>query len=229
MSELPITVADIVVLAVLLISAVIAFMRGFVHEMLSIGAWVGAAIGTAYAFPAVQPFARDLIAIDLLADIGAGVAIFIAILVVLAIVTRLLAKRVQNSALGALDRSLGLVFGVARGAVILAALWLVLVWALPEPDDRPDWIREAKSRRLVEAGGKVLASILPSSAKLPTSGGGQSPALGDSAPQSDYESLSQPAPKADAPERQSGYKEQSRKEMDRLFESQAGGSGSSDR
>jgi len=222
MSDLPITVADLVVLAVLLISAAIAFVRGFVHEVLSIAAWVGAAIGTLYAFSLVQPYARDLIAIDLLADIGAGVAIFLAILIVLAVITRLLARRVQNSALGALDRSLGLVFGLARGAVILAAAWLVIVWALPEPADRPAWINEAKSRRLVAAGGAALAAVLPRSMRLDA---GDDATLKGSTPQPDYQGLAQPAPKADAPETPKGYKKDERRAMERLTDTLTSDSG----
>lgn len=222
MSELPITVADIIVLGILLISAVVAFVRGFVHEVLSIAAWVGAALVTLYAFPVVQPYARDLIAIDLLADIGAGIVLFVASLVILAVLVRLLAARVQNSALGALDRSLGLVFGVVRGAVIVAAAWLVLVWALPEPQDHPAWIREAKSRRLVEAGAAMLAGVLPPSMQLEAAPKG---ALGSAVPAPDYDRLSQPAPKADAPDDKKGYTDGERRRLDQAIETLTGGSG----
>lgn len=161
MSELPLTAVDFVVLAIVLVSAALAFMRGFVHEVLGVGAWVGAAVATLYGFPHVQPHARRLIAIDLFADILAGVAIFLAVLVVLALISRWLGARVQNSSLGALDRSLGAVFGVARGALILVVAWLALAWSVPDPADRPSWVREAESHRLIALGGRALANALP--------------------------------------------------------------------
>lgn len=222
MSDLPITAVDIVVLAILLISAVAAFARGFVHEVLSIGAWIGAGVATLYLFPVAQPYARDLVAIPLLADIGTGVAIFVLCLILLAVVTRMLSSRVKGSALGALDRSLGLLFGVLRGAVIVALAWLVMAWALPDPAERPDWIREAKSRRLVEAGAGALAGILPGNV-----GGGARTATEDGANATDstsMESLSRPEAEADAPTPKDGYDKDARQQMKSLSESITSGS-----
>lgn len=227
MSDLPLNVVDIIVLGVLLISAALAFLRGFVHEVLAIGAWVGAALGTLYGFPHAQPYARQVIAIDLLADIVAGVALFLVMLVILAVVTRLLAARVQNSSLGALDRSLGLVFGLLRGAVIVALAWLVLAWAIPNPAERPEYIQSAKSRRFVEAGAAVLSTVLPRS--LRAGGAAAVDAAQREAERARelkeaYDTLSQPAPKADAPEPQKGYNDTARQDMDRLIDSQTSGS-----
>lgn len=223
MSDLPINFVDLIVLAVLLISAALAFFRGFVHEVLAIGAWVGAGVATLYGFSHLQPYARQVIAIDLLADIVAGVALFLVALVVLAIVTRLLAAKVQNSSLGALDRSLGLLFGLVRGAVIVAAAWLVLAWALPQPDERPAYIQEAKSRRIVEAGAGVLAALLPESMRAEGAAAVDA-ARGEAERARElkdaYDTLSRPAPKADAPEARKGYNEEARQSLDRLIESQ---------
>jgi hypothetical protein len=85
---------------------------------LSIVSWVGATFATLYGFPLVQPYARAVIPIELLADVIAGVVIFIVVLVVLSIATRVVANFIQESSLGPLDRSLGLVFGLLRGFVI---------------------------------------------------------------------------------------------------------------
>jgi len=72
MDNLPINATDILVFAILLISGLLAFFRGFVREVLSVGAWVGAAFATLYGFAHVRPYARDLIGIDMIADIIAG-------------------------------------------------------------------------------------------------------------------------------------------------------------
>lgn len=229
MSDLPITAVDIVVLLILVISAVAAFARGFVHEVLSIGAWVGAGLATIYIFPVTQPWARDLIAIPLLADIGSGIAIFILVLILLSIVTRLLAARVKGSALGALDRSLGFVFGALRGAVIVALAWLVLVWALPEPADRPVWIQEAKSRRLIEASAGALASILPGAIGDSRQPRETAPANNTTQPaeRSDFEQYLKPKTQSRTPTPEQGYDDSERQQMDSTIESLTSGSGGS--
>jgi membrane protein required for colicin V production len=160
------------------------------------------------------------------------VAIFLACLILLSILTRLVAGRVKDSALGALDRSLGLVFGVARGAVIVVLAWLVMAWALPEPSERPDYIQDAKSRRLVEAGASIAARLLPgdvgtqartatgggaSAAPAPNGGGDDRTSTGTQG--SDVERWSQPKAEAEAPEEKDGYDKDVRKELDSLIES----------
>ena len=112
LSDLPINVVDIGVLLILLISAVLAYACGFVHEVLSVGGWIGAIFATFYGFPYAKPFARKYISLDLAADLTAGTVIFIVTLVFLSLITRAVAKSVKASALNVLDRSLGFLFGL---------------------------------------------------------------------------------------------------------------------
>lgn len=163
MDQLPITVVDIVLALVVLISAALAFVRGFVHEVLGIAAWIGAIIITIFAFPHAQPYAREYINIALVADAVTGLAIFIVALVVFTIISHAASRNVRNSSLGAVDRSLGLVFGVVRGVALICAAYLAMMWAIPQPEDRPLWIQNARSQPLVEQGAVYLASLLPAS------------------------------------------------------------------
>ena len=101
MDALPVNVTDLAVIAVVVISGLLAFVRGFVHEVLAVGAWIGAAIATVFFLPAALPHARDLISIQIAADIAAGAAIFILVLIVLSIFTHWLARRVRESGLAA--------------------------------------------------------------------------------------------------------------------------------
>ena len=104
-NDLPINIVDIGVLLVLLVSAVLAYARGFVHEVLSVGGWIGAIFATFYGFPYAKPFARKYIALDLAAYLVAGTVIFIVTLVFLSLITRAIAKQVQASALNVLAYS----------------------------------------------------------------------------------------------------------------------------
>ncbi|MBC7136294.1 MAG: CvpA family protein, partial [Oceanibaculum nanhaiense] len=151
MENLPVNATDILVFAILLVSGLLAFFRGFVREVLSVGAWVGAAFSTLYGFQHVRPYARDLIGIDMVADIAAGVGLFIIALIILSVVSNMLAGLVKGSALNAVDRSLGFLFGLLRGAVLVCLAFLVLDWAVAE-QERPNWITNAKTMPLVERG-----------------------------------------------------------------------------
>ena len=160
MDSLPVNVTDIGVGVVLLVSALLAYARGFVHEVLAVGGWIGAIFATIYGFPYVKPFARDLIDPQWVADLAAGTVLFIVSLVVLSIITRAISKRVQASMLNALDRSLGFLFGIVRGAV-LVSLAYVGVEMMQPVSEQPPWLRSARSMPVIEAGARLLRSLIP--------------------------------------------------------------------
>jgi len=162
MDALPINALDLAVIVALLVSALLAFMRGFVHEVLSIGAWVGAALAALYGLPLAQPLARKTIPIDWAADAAAVVVLFLIALLALSFATNALSKTVQASALNNLDRSLGFVFGLARAAVILSILLIAADW-LMDKSARPDWMQKAKTLPAIELGADVLKDLLPDS------------------------------------------------------------------
>jgi len=217
---LPINLTDIIVLVIVVLSALIALARGFVHEVLGVFAWVGAALPTLYLFADVQVYARQLISIDLLADVAAGVCIFLVSLVILSIIAGFVGRRVQASSLSMLDRSLGVLFGLVRGAVIACLVWMLVAWLLPPPE-RPVWIREARSLPLLQAGANWLQDLAPPELRLQgerameqakdVSRGVQNlqPLL---APQSGAGGSAAQPP--------AGYNEQQRRELDRLIETQ---------
>lgn len=171
MADLAITAADVVVLLVVVLSGLLAFARGFVHEVLAVGGWVGAILATIYGLPYVRPFAQQMIGTDPvpvigrfigredLANIAAGLAIFFITLIVLSLFTSALSRRVKDSALSALDRSLGFAFGVLRGAVLISVIYIGVeaIWA---PAQQPTWLRNARSMPLVETGAALLKSLV---------------------------------------------------------------------
>lgn len=126
------TVVDAVVAAVVVISAILAYSRGFVRETMAILGWVAAAV-VAYVFaPQVEPLVKEIPVLNTilsesceLAIIAAFAAVFAVALVVASLFTPLFSGIVQRSPLGGVDRGLGFLFGVARG-VILVAIALVV-------------------------------------------------------------------------------------------------------
>ncbi|MEX1036698.1 MAG: CvpA family protein [Sneathiella sp.] len=160
MENFPIQGTDAVLLVILLISAIFGFARGFVKETLSVAGWVGAIFLTLYLFPLLQPIAQGFILNLLIADILTGAVIFILSLVILSYISHAISEKVKASSLGALDRSLGIFFGIARGVILLGILWLIFVQFIPGKD-RPEWILQAKMLPLIEESGEFVARLLP--------------------------------------------------------------------
>ncbi len=107
---------DVIVIGVIGFSTLIAFLRGFVREVLTVGSWIGAAIVTIYGFPLLRGRFESWISSKLAADIAGGIGLFLVTLVVLSVLSHMIARIVRGSALTAVDRSLGLLFGLVRGA-----------------------------------------------------------------------------------------------------------------
>jgi membrane protein required for colicin V production len=160
MENMPIQGADAVILVILLISAIFGFVRGFVKETLSVAGWVFAVVLRLYLFPLRQPIAREFILNLLIADILTGAVIFILSLVILSYISHAISEKVKASSLGALDRSLGIFFGIARGAILLGIAWLIFVQFIPEKD-RPDWVLQARMLPIIEGSGEFIARLLP--------------------------------------------------------------------
>jgi membrane protein required for colicin V production len=221
MENLPISITDIAVGVILLLSGLLALSRGFVHEVLSIGSWVGAAFAALYGFPYVRPYARDLIGSEFIADIVAGAGAFIVALIILTIVTKLIAEQVQGSALNPLDRSLGFVFGLLRGVIVVCLLYTAVEWMIPA-SKQPTWLREAKSMPLIEQGSVFLKAMIPRDAgeKIAEKAEDIRDKSNDALElQKTYEKILTPNAKSDTstPTDPQGYDQQERKDLDRLI------------
>jgi membrane protein required for colicin V production len=152
---------DLGVLAVIVLSAVFAFARGFVREALSIVAWITAGAVTLYGFQAVYAMVDPMVHNPLLSQLIAGFGLFVGTLIVMTILTGIVARSVRSSALSPIDRTLGFIFGLLRGAFIVSLAYLLLDFGLPTQSDRPAWMREAKSTPYLQQGADLLRVVLP--------------------------------------------------------------------
>jgi len=152
---------DVIILGVIGLSTLLAFSRGFIKELLSILGWIGAVIATVAFFTPARNIVRQYIAEPLLADIAAGIGIFVVTLVVCGMLNHWISAQVRGNGLGALDRSLGLVFGLVRGSVVVCAAYILMVWALPNAAERPDMVNEARFLPVVERGAAFVLKLLP--------------------------------------------------------------------
>jgi membrane protein required for colicin V production len=109
---MPITILDLALLAVMLISGLLAMVRGFMREILSIAAWGAAALVTLYAFGKLLPTAKTYFNNDTVASVVVVAGVFIGTLIVVSIITVRISDMILDSRIGALDRTLGFLFGL---------------------------------------------------------------------------------------------------------------------
>jgi membrane protein required for colicin V production len=122
---------DLVVLGILAISAGLAFLRGFVREVLGIGAWVGAGFFAAWSTPYVQERFEVWVNSPGMGAYAALATMFLVAVVILSVLAAMVGNIMRSSMLSGLDRSLGVAFGLVRGAALLAAAYVITGWAVP--------------------------------------------------------------------------------------------------
>jgi membrane protein required for colicin V production len=156
---MPVSILDLVVIGVIVISALLAAVRCFTREVLAIAAWAAAAAAAWYLHPMALPMVKQYIRSDTVALVAAIGGIFVVTLIVVSIITVKLSDLILDSRIGALDRTLGFVFGAARGFLICVIGWVFLNWLLQGKN--PEWATTARSRPALESTGNNLIAMLP--------------------------------------------------------------------
>lgn len=151
---------DIIVISLQFLSAVIAFFRGFVREILSLGAWVGAFIVAVYCMDPVAAMLAPHIPNPLAAKGAAALGVYLLTLITISIINMFILRAVHDIDIGFLDRSVGFVFGLLRGIFIVALAHLTFSQLVAEKD-YPEWFTEAKTRTLIELSSSLLAAMAP--------------------------------------------------------------------
>jgi membrane protein required for colicin V production len=151
---------DLGVIAIVLISAVLAMVRGFTREVLAIASWGAAAVAAIYFHPLVLPFVKPYISKDTIALAAAAAIVFFATLIIVSIITVKISDAILDSKVGPLDRSLGFVFGALRGLLLCVIAFAFFNWLVPEKT-QPVWVKDAKLKPLLQSTGEELMAMLP--------------------------------------------------------------------
>ncbi|GHF28859.1 hypothetical protein GCM10017044_25140 [Kordiimonas sediminis] len=152
------TAFDIAVLVIIGLSTLFAFGRGFATVALSFGAWAGAFVASIFGFQLLKPYGRDLITPPELADLITLVVLFFVTLFVLKLLAEWIGGAIKDSQIGFLDRSLGALFGLLRGMVIVSILYLGFAKLYPG-QEQPEWVKDAKLRPLVSWGAEMMEGL----------------------------------------------------------------------
>ena len=160
---MPVSVLDLVVIGIVLISALLAAVRGFTREVLAIVAWVVAAAAAWYLHPTALPIAQQYISSSTVALVAAIGGIFVITLIIVSIITVQISDLILDSRIGALDRTLGLFFGAARGFLICVIGWAFLGWLLQGKE--PEWAASSRTRPAMENTRDNIIAMLPENAE----------------------------------------------------------------
>ncbi len=156
---MPITLLDGILVGFTLVSAMLAMVRGFSREVLSIASWAAAAIAAYFFYPLVLPYVTPYLDQQQLAIAASAAVVFFIALIIVTIITMKIADFIIDSRVGALDRTLGFLYGAARGILVVAVGLLFFNWLVAS--NQPAWVANAKSRPMLETIGQKLASLLP--------------------------------------------------------------------
>ncbi|OHV76256.1 CvpA family protein [Rhizobium sp. LCM 4573] len=157
---MPITIFDGIVIGVTLFSAVLAMVRGFSREVLSIASWIGSIAAAYYLYPLLVPYAQNYTADNRIAIAGSAGVIFLIALIIITFITSRIADFIIDSRIGALDRTLGFLFGAARGILLLVVAVAFWNW-LVDARSQPEWVTQAKSKPFLDALVARLEAVLP--------------------------------------------------------------------
>ncbi len=150
---------DMVILAVIAISALYALLRGFVHESLSVLAWVGAGAAALYFGPWLAHRLHGTLEGWPALIVGYG-GIFLAVIIPLSFISHYVGRTVQQSPIGMVDRFLGAIFGVARGVALIAVCYLLFSFVVPQAR-QPSWMTGARLMPLIRASSHVILALVP--------------------------------------------------------------------
>lgn len=245
---------DIIAVIIVLISTFIAFMRGFIREVLTIAGVLGA-LFAAYTFgPALNPVMLGWLGVDV-AAVDAGTAempkmfdkvpydivspilsyglIFIVVLVILSIMSHYIAEMARSIGLGPVDRTLGVMFGIGRGVLLLGLLYLpahLLMTTESDKEKLERWFDGSKSHFYMQVTAEWIAQFLPDMSEVnvsqETKDATEAVKNGNDARKTLermdllHKGEKAPAGSSTRPQEGQGYNENFRNELDQLFEQQ---------
>jgi membrane protein required for colicin V production len=209
---MPFQLLDLILIGIMIISGLLALMRGFTREVLSLLAWgiAGLAALGAVLSPELNQLAGQYLQPEIVAKIALGGGVFLIVLIIMSLISVRIADWVLDSAAGAFDRTMGFVYGVARGLLLVAIAYLFYVWLVPE-QNQEEWIRNARLLPVVKEVSTVVISFLPAD-------------VADVLRNKTYVTDQDNAPAQPAAEDEEGYQAGQQQNLNRLIESTDGGS-----
>ena len=150
---------DIIFLVIVVLSGILSFQKGFIQEIMRISSWVGAGTVALYSYDPLLPVVKKYIDMDIGASAITGASSFILSLIIFYIISHFITGIVKFTPIGALNKSLGFVFGLIRGLAICSVLYIAVIYAYG--GKKIDEIQNAKSQVVLDGSSKLLIAFLP--------------------------------------------------------------------
>ena len=151
---------DIFILIIVLISGLIALNRGLIKDVLSIIGWMLSVVAIVTLLPIVQPLVQNFAQGDTFSLVVSAILILIVFFIIWIIITSQIIDKIRSSKLSAIDRILGLFFGIVR-AWILIILFNILVGWVMTPDEQPQVMKESKYFQMAGDFAEPVEKLLP--------------------------------------------------------------------
>ncbi len=169
------TYLDLALLALAILSGLLAMYRGFTREVLSILSWVAALASVLYFVlyhkPAAEDLAKQFSVPVPVSQIVMGAIIFLIVLIIVHLITARISDTILDSRVGMIDRVLGFMFGAVRGFVLIVIPYMFYEAFFPDPGNQFPWVREARSLPYIKGAGNtfrtILVKVVPSSLTEP--------------------------------------------------------------
>lgn len=222
---------DVIILIVIALSALLAFYRGLIKEVLSIVGWVLLTLVMIYLLPPLTPLFNKYIESGLMSGIAASIFVFVVFFILWFIFTGYITGKIRSSKLNLPDRFLGLFFGILRACLLIVLIYIAIGWVVPY-NEQPDFLKKSKYYNIAGSFAKPLENLLPEKTIKTIKEGAGAASKKDKDGKSDsidelFDKLSQPKikpakdKKVEKSEKPKGYDNNERKNMDRLIENAA--------
>jgi membrane protein required for colicin V production len=208
---MPFTAIDIIIFAFMLLSGLLALLRGFVREVVTIVTWVGSAFVALHTLTILGPFMHDLITKAWLADVVTFSIPFFLMLYFMTWLGNKVILKLSGKEPGPVDGTVGFFFGIGRGFIIVTIAYFVFD-LLYDPKTSPEWIVDSQFEPVIADTTEFYYSLFPTLKAKPE------PVKG-AVPKKDGKSGKD---KGD-PKREKGYSERDREAIDQLFKDSGGG------
>jgi membrane protein required for colicin V production len=152
---------DLVIIGIIVLSALISLIRGFVKESISLVTWVVAGLlALRYYGPMADLLEPFINSVTLRQWVGGGI-LFVATLIVGAIVNFIVSQLVSKTGLSGTDKTLGVVFGGARG-VLIVTMVVLLAGLTPMPE--ASWWQDSVMIEFFQQLAEWVRSVIPADA-----------------------------------------------------------------
>lgn len=173
-------IIDIVVGVVALLSALISFLRGFIREVLTIAGVVGGLVAAYFMGPALAPIFKDwlnagpddepqklfdIVPLSLVGDIAAYGTVFVIVVIILSVISHFTAGAAKAMGLGPIDRTLGVIFGIARAVILLGLLYLPF-HLLMDQETKDEIFAGSRTHYIIEKTAAFMVQFLPESQQV---------------------------------------------------------------